>query len=138
MAGCLYVSWLYISIALSIILISIHFLRLLFPMTHLTPSMIQLEQVTSPSAVTWYPCVTSQRTLRARQVAQALVALLFAGLLLPLASRVALVLERFLDAGGGLVEEPPLWEGASVAMREKARTAHVAGVVVDVGGEYRV
>jgi hypothetical protein len=86
---------------------STHFLRLLSPMTHLMPSMVQLEQVTSPSAVMWYLCITSHLTLRARQAAQALVARRLTGLGLPLASSWAAPLERFFEAGGGDAED---WE----------------------------
>lgn len=78
-----------------------HFLRLLSPITHLIPSIVQFEQVTSPSAVMWYRCITSQRTFRARQAAHAFVALLFTGLGLPLASSAAAALERFCTSGEG-------------------------------------
>jgi hypothetical protein len=78
-----------------------HFLRLLSPITHLIPSIVQLEQVTSPSAVMWYLCITSQRTFRARHAAHAFVALLLTGLGLPLASSAAAALERFFKSGEG-------------------------------------
>ena len=66
-----------------------HFRRLLSSITHLMPSMVQFEHVTSPSAVTWYLCMTSHLTFLARHAAQAFAALLLTGFGFPLASRFA-------------------------------------------------
>lgn len=73
-----------------------YFLLLLSSITHLMPSIVQLEHVTSPSAVIWYFCVTSHRTFRARQAAQAFAALLLTGFGLPSLSSPADVEGRFL------------------------------------------
>lgn len=63
------------------------------------PSIVQLEHVTSPSAVMWYLCMTSQRTFRALQAAQAFAALLLTGFGLPALSRPAAEEPRFFEAG---------------------------------------
>jgi hypothetical protein len=76
--------------------ISTHFRRLLSSIMHLMPSIVQFEHVTLPSALTWYRCITSQRTLRERQAAQALAALLLTGFGLPSLSTPD-VDERFLE-----------------------------------------
>jgi len=76
---------------------STHFLRLLSSITHLMPSIVQLEHVTAPSAVTWYLCMTSHLTFLARQAAQAFAALRLTGLGFPLASRAAVDGVRFFE-----------------------------------------
>jgi hypothetical protein len=72
-----------------------HFRRLLSSMTHLMPSIVQLEHVTSPSAVMWYLCITSHRTFLALQAAHAFAALLLTGFGFPLLSTPAVDCPRF-------------------------------------------
>lgn len=72
-----------------------HFRRLLSSITHLMPSIVQFEHVTSPSAVMWYLCITSHRTFLALHAAHAFAALLLTGLGFPLLSRPALDWPRF-------------------------------------------
>jgi hypothetical protein len=59
--------------------------------------MVQLEHVTSPSAVMWYLCITSHRTFLALHAAHAFAALLLTGLGFPLLSRPAEVWPRFFE-----------------------------------------
>lgn len=89
-----------------------HFRRLLSSITHLMPSMVQLEHVTSPSGVTWYRCITSQRTLRARHAAHAFAALLLTGLAFPAVDDDGRFFELELestDAGECGCESPDAW-----------------------------
>jgi len=60
------------------------------------PSIVQLEHVTSPSAVMWYLCITSHLTFLARHAAHALAALRLTGFGFPLLSRPADAVVRFL------------------------------------------
>lgn len=60
-----------------------HFRRLLSSMTHWIPSMLQFVHVASPSADTWYRCITSHRTFLDRHARHAFAALLFTGLGFP-------------------------------------------------------
>ena len=74
-----------------------YFRRLLSSITHLMPSIVQLEHVTSPSAVMWYLCITSHRTFLALHAAQAFAALLLTGFGFPLLSTPAVACPRFFD-----------------------------------------
>jgi hypothetical protein len=61
------------------------------------PSIVQLEHVTSPSAVMWYLCITSHRTFLALHAAQAFAALLLTGFGFPLLSTPAVACPRFFE-----------------------------------------
>jgi len=76
---------------------STYFRRLLSSITHLIPSIVQLEHVTSPSAVMWYLCITSHRTFLALHAAQAFAARLLTGFGFPLLSRPAFDCPRFFE-----------------------------------------
>ena len=78
--------------------------RFLSTITHLMLSIVQFEHLATPSAVVWYLCITSQRTLLARQAAQALPSFLLSGLdalrlLSPAEFELCLVKFESLDAG---------------------------------------
>jgi hypothetical protein len=86
---------------------STYFRRLLSSITHLIPSIVQFEHVTSPSAVMWYLCITSHRTFLALQAAQAFAALLLTGFGFPLLSTPAVDCPRFFEPES---VEPGDWE----------------------------
>lgn len=77
---------------------STHFRLLLSSITHLMPSIVQFEHVTSPSAVTWYLCMTSHLTFRARHAAHAFAARRLTGFGLPALSNPELEACRFLES----------------------------------------
>lgn len=95
-----------------------YFLRLLSSITHLMPSIVQLEHVTSPSAVMWYLCITSQRTFLALHAAHAFAALLLTGFGFPSLSIPAAEELRFFvleSAGAGDCDELELFFSALIA-----------------------
>lgn len=103
-----------------------HFRRLLSSITHLIPSIVQFEHVTSPSAVIWYLCMTSHLTFLARHAAHAFAALRLTGFGFPLLSNPAEVEFRFFDPeadsgfdGGDCEALEPWIELLSFAMMQK-------------------